>query len=143
MSVKQNSELKIADLSISGNEKSPKSEGGTESSTNFKVIEKTETKDRLELKPNNNTSSLQYGTRTGVSSLQSLERSETVVTDGPLYTVEHNRYLQSMSSYLLCLLGPEELVGNYWVIENNKDMFIGRNRKCDILYKTCLLVKNI
>lgn len=143
MSGKQNGEMKIADLSMSEDKKNPPSEGDREGGSQFKIVEKAEGNDKPDLPSelveeagkeqfeDKKDSLLSSGTHTGGSG-QFLEGSETIVTDNPLYTPEHTRYMQFMSSYLLCLLGPEELVGSYWVIEDNKDISIGRNRKCDI-----------
>ncbi len=143
MSVKQNKEqLKIADFSLPENKKHLKPENNIGGGSPFKVMGKEGVNDSSDSqsklnemtgreKSDDKNLPLQPGTHTGVST-QSLEGSETIVTDSPLYTTEHTRYMQYMSSYLLCLLGPEELVGSYWVIEDNKKVSIGRNRKCDI-----------
>ena len=148
MSGKQNGEMKIADLSMSGDKKNPPAEGDREGGSQFKIVGKAEESDRpdspselveeagkekSEDKKDSLLSSGTHtsGTHTGASG-KFLEGFETVVMDSPLYKPGHTRYVQLMSSYLLCLLGPEELVGSYWVIENNKEISIGRNRKCDI-----------
>ena len=90
MSVKQNRGLNIADFSISENEKLSHA-GDKENNTNFKVVEKLDSNDKLEArsklneasvnaKSNNkkiisytSTSYSQHGVRTGISTLQSLE----------------------------------------------------------------------
>jgi len=77
-------------------------------------------------------SELSHITYSGMSSLGSLEASKTVVVNSPLYMVNQDRYNQSICAHLVCLLGPDELVGKYWAIGNKKNVVIGRNRECDI-----------
>lgn len=145
MSLKQNTKLKIADFSL------PRNQGTTslvnkENNVNFKMIQKSEAEgdskieNKSEVLPKakerdnsiHKENKKANNTYTGVSGFQSLEGSQTMVMNSPLYTMEYSKYVKSSSSYLLCLLGPEELVGRYWVIEDNKKMIIGRNRRCDI-----------
>ena len=67
---------------------------------------------------------------TSVSS-GSIERFETMVMNvSPLYMKDQGI---SSPSYFVCLLGPDELLGRYWTINDKKEvMSIGRSRKCDI-----------
>ncbi|MDE0518476.1 MAG: GGDEF domain-containing protein [Bdellovibrionales bacterium] len=60
----------------------------------------------------------------------SIERFETMVMNtSPLYAKDHH----TSPACLVCLLGPEELIGRYWTIGNTKEMVIvGRSRTCDI-----------
>ena len=82
-----------------------------------------------------------YNTSIGATSIsQSLERSETVVVKSPLYTMDQNSCIESMFSYLVCLLGPGELIGRYWKVDN-KNIVIGRNRKCDIFIQSLSISK--
>ena len=73
-----------------------------------------------------------HTTYSGMSSIGSLEASKTIVVNSPLYMMDQDRYNQSISAHLVCLLGPDELVGKYWSIGGKKNIVIGRNRKCDI-----------
>ncbi len=69
----------------------------------------------------------------GVSSNSGImESSETVVVDSPLYMLEQDQQNHAMSAYIVCLLGPDELVGRYWIVSDKTNISIGRNRNCDI-----------
>ncbi|MDE0119401.1 MAG: GGDEF domain-containing protein [Bdellovibrionales bacterium] len=69
----------------------------------------------------------------------SIERFETMVMNiSPLYAKDHDIY----PACLVCLLGPEELIGRYWAIGNTKEVVIvGRSRTCDISIQELSLSK--
>ncbi len=69
---------------------------------------------------------------TGLSALGTMESSETVMVDSPLYVLDQDQRTHIMSAYIVCLLGPDELVGRHWVVSGKESISIGRNRKCDI-----------
>ena len=63
----------------------------------------------------------------------------TVVMDTPLYqTIQEQT--QSLYSCMVCLLGPEELLGQSWPI-NKEQITVGRSRKCDICIRDPSLSK--
>ena len=77
-------------------------------------------------------SSLSSMTGPKSGSFEAMEMSKTVVlqSSNPL----HNSPLYGqnpMHSYLVCLLGPEELVGRYWMV-NEETKIIGRSRNSHI-----------
>ncbi len=55
----------------------------------------------------------------------------TVVMTAPLYNKMEPARPQALYSCLMCLLGPEELIGKCWPI-NKREISMGRSRKCDI-----------
>ena len=65
---------------------------------------------------------------TGLSSLGSVESSKTVVMDRPIYKAQECDI--TSLPYLVCLMGPKEMMGHYWKLE--KEMIVGRSRICDI-----------
>ena len=69
---------------------------------------------------------------TGLSALGTMESSKTVMVDSPLYVLDQDQRTHVMSAYIVCLLGPDELVGRHWVVSGKESISIGRNRKCDI-----------
>ena len=54
----------------------------------------------------------------------------TVIMDAPLYN-NQGKVAQALYSCVVCLLGPEELIGQSWPINKTK-ISVGRSRKCDI-----------
>ena len=54
----------------------------------------------------------------------------TVVMDAPLYNMTH-KPAQTLYSCMVCLIGPEEVMGQSWPI-NKEQISVGRSRKCDI-----------
>ena len=139
MSAKKKITLEIEDISIPVNKKKSTQSRGGKSNADFELVKEDQKADKVDINNKSDNkkpvSSLNksYSTNIGTTSVfQSLEVSETIVVNSPLYKMDQNRHIEYMSSYLVCLLGPEELVGRYWKIEDNKKIIIGRNRKCDI-----------
>ena len=55
----------------------------------------------------------------------------TVVMSAPLYKVGNKVRSQTLYSCLMCLLGPDELIGKCWPVKK-REISMGRSRKCDI-----------
>ena len=68
-------------------------------------------------------------TRTGVSS--SVDFAKTVVVNALMY----DKPSVSPLAHVVCLIGPNRLVGKYWPISHRKKMVIGRHSGCDIYIK--------
>ena len=101
---------------------------------------------KVNRKRNNNTEnkekenkSLFSHTNTSGTSYRSMERFETMVMcPSPLYGKDHDTY----PACIVCLLGPEELIGRYWSIGNIKEVLVvGRSRTCDISIQDLSLSK--
>ena len=68
-------------------------------------------------------------TRTGVSG--NVDFAKTVVVSTPVY----DKPSISPLAHVVCLIGPNRLVGKYWPISHRKKMVIGRHSGCDIYIK--------
>lgn len=121
--------LEIADISLpQKKEKIPFSSEENSMNPQEHIAKPENTKKKhLEFSQNSSVSQTGVPSNSGV-----MESSETVVVDSPLYMLEQDQQTYAMSAYIVCLLGPDELVGRYWVISDKESISIGRNRNCDI-----------
>ncbi len=66
---------------------------------------------------------------TSVSYSGSIERFETVLMNANTMYEEKKDVAPAC---FVCLKGPDELMGMYWIISDTKTMTVGRSRRCDI-----------
>ena len=55
-----------------------------------------------------------------------------VLENSPLYMIDQDGTDQLKLPHLVCLVGSKNLIGRYWVIENNKSFYIGRTKGCTV-----------
>jgi len=75
-------------------------------------------------------------TRTGttITGFTEGEGQKTMVVDIPIYNTpmyEERKHLAQFA-YLVCLIGPDDIVGKYWTLDSKKPVYIGRSKKCGV-----------